>query len=39
MKKDGFNQTKDFIKNMLEYNYTISQPGTHVGIVEYSDEP
>ena len=39
MKEDGFNQAKDFIKNMLQDNYTISEPGTHVGIVEYSDEP
>ena len=39
MKEDGFNQTKDFIKNMLQDNYTISEPGTHVGIVEYSNEP
>ena len=39
MKEDGFNQAKNFIKNMLQDNYTISEPGTHVGIVEYSDEP
>ena len=39
MKEDGFNEAKDFIKNMVQDNYTISEPGTHVGIVEYSDEP
>jgi hypothetical protein len=39
MKEDGFNEAKDFIKNMVRDNYTISEPGTHVGIVEYSDEP
>ena len=39
MKEDGFNETKLFIKNMVQDNYTISEPGTHIGIVEYSDEP
>ena len=39
MKEDGFNEAKDFIKNMVRDNYTISEAGTHVGIVEYSDEP
>ena len=39
MKNNGFNEAKDFIKNMVQDNYTISEPGTHVGIVEYSDEP
>ena len=39
MKEGGFNEAKDFIKNMVQDNYTISEPGTHVGIVEYSDEP
>lgn len=39
MKKEGFDEAKDFIKNMVRDNYTISEPGTHVGIVEYSDEP
>ena len=39
MKEDGFEEAKDFIKNMVRDNYTISEPGTHVGIVEYSDEP
>ncbi|XP_028394002.1 collagen alpha-5(VI) chain-like [Dendronephthya gigantea] len=39
MKVDGFNEAKDFVKNMVRDNYTISEPGTHVGIVEYSDEP
>lgn len=39
MKKDGFEEAKDFIKNMVRDNYTISEAGTHVGIVEYSDEP
>ena len=39
MKEDGFNEAKDFIKNMVRDNYTISEGGTHVGIVEYSDEP
>ena len=39
MKENGFDEAKDFIKNMLRDNYTISEPGTHVGIVEYSDEP
>ena len=39
MKEDGFNEAKEFIKNMVRDNYTISEPGTHVGIVEYSDEP
>jgi hypothetical protein len=38
MKENGFNEAKSFIKNMLE-DYKISEPGTHVGIVEYSDEP
>ena len=38
MKEDGFNEAKSFIKNMLK-EYKISKPGTHVGIVEYSDEP
>ena len=38
MKENGFNEAKDFIKNMLK-EYKISKPGTHVGIVEYSDEP
>jgi hypothetical protein len=39
MKEDGFEEAKDFIKNMVRDNYTISKLGTHVGIVEYSDEP
>ena len=39
MKESGFREAKDFIKNMVRDNYTISEPGTHVGIVEYSDEP
>lgn len=39
MKKEGFDEAKDFIKNMVRDNYTISEPGTHVGIVEYSDDP
>ena len=38
MKQDGFDEAKEFIKNMID-EYTISEPGTHVGIVEYSDEP
>ena len=38
MKENGFSEAKNFIKNMLE-EYKISEPGTHVGIVEYSDEP
>ena len=38
MRKNGFKEAKDFIKNMMD-EYTISEPGTHVGIVEYSDEP
>ena len=39
MKESGFNEAKDFITNMVRDDYTISEPGTHVGIVEYSDEP
>ena len=39
MKESGFNEAKDFIKNMVRDDYIISEPGTHVGIVEYSDEP
>lgn len=38
MKQDGFDEAKEFIKNMMD-EYTISKPGTHVGVVEYSDEP
>lgn len=38
MKQTGFNEAKEFIKNMVD-DYKISEPGTHVGIVEYSDEP
>ena len=38
MKQKGFKEAKEFIKNMVD-GYTISEPGTHVGIVEYSDEP
>ena len=39
MKEDGFTEAKEFIKNMVQSNYTISKDGTHVGIVEYSEEP
>ena len=38
MKENGFNEAKSFVKNMLK-DYKISRPETHVGIVEYSDEP
>lgn len=38
MKENGFNEAKLFIRNMLK-DYKISEAGTHVGIVEYSDEP
>ena len=37
MKENGFNEAKNFVKNMLR-DYKISEPETHVGIVEYSDE-
>ena len=38
MKQNGLDEAKEFVKNMMD-EYTISEPGTHVGIVEYSDEP
>ena len=38
MKQNGLDEAKEFVKNMVD-EYTISEPGTHVGIVEYSDEP
>ena len=38
MKQEGFNETKELMKKMLD-EYKIGKPGTHVGVVEYSDEP
>ena len=38
MKEVGFDEAKRFIKNMIG-EYKISEQGTHIGIVEYSDEP
>ena len=38
MKENGFNEAKSFVKNMVK-DYKISRTETHVGIVEYSDDP
>ena len=35
--KKGFDKIKDLLKMMLD-NYTISEPETHVGVIEFSDK-
>lgn len=38
LKQDGFDDAKMLIKNIIDY-YDISEPGTHVSILEYSEKP
>ena len=35
--KKGFDKIKDLVKMMVD-NYTISEPETHVGVIEFSDK-
>jgi hypothetical protein len=38
LKQDGFDKVKIMVKKIIDY-YDISEPGTHVSILEYSDRP
>ena len=37
LSKKGFDKVKDLVKMMLD-NYTVSEPETHVGVIEFSDK-
>ena len=38
LKRNGFEKVKTLVKNIID-NYHISEPGTHVAVLEYSDRP
>ena len=38
LKQNGFDNVKVMVKKIIDY-YDISEPGTHVSILEYSDKP
>ena len=38
LRQDGFDKVKSIVKKIIDY-YEISEPGTHVSLLEYSNKP